>query len=136
MQYLSYTDTRNHLAEALNTVEAGIPIGIQRRETQVTLIESKKLQEVLMGTRLLGRPEAVAEAGGWSVFLPGAPVAADGANLDEAVDEFISALRQYVEDWETRLRLAPNHQRRWPLVLFASLSSDADIAEWVRGNPQ
>lgn len=136
MKYLSYTDTRNHLREVLDTVEAGIPIGIQRHGRQVALIESEKLREVLLGTRLLGQPEAVAEAGGWSVFLPGTPIAADGANLDEAVDEFISALREYAEDWETRLRFAPNHQNHWPLVLFASFSSDADIAQWLCGGPQ
>ena len=136
MEYLSYTDTRNQLREVLDTVEAGMPIGIQRHGKQVALIESQKLQEVLLDSQRLGRPEAVAEAGGWSVFLPGAPIAADGADLDEAVDEFVSALREYAEDWQTRLRLAPNHRNRWPLVQFVSLSSDADIAQWARGSRQ
>ncbi len=77
---------------------------------------------------------AVAEAGGWSVFLPGTPVAADGADLAEAVDEFVSALREHAEDWQGRLRFAPNHQQHWPLVHLVSLASDADVAEWARGS--
>ncbi len=136
MEYLSYTDTRSQLREVLDTAEAGMPIGVQRHGKQVALIESGKLREVLLDSRRLGRPEAVAEAGGWSVLLPGTPIAADGADLDEAVDEFVSALREYAEDWETRLRFAPNHLHHWPLVQFVSLSSDADIAEWARGSRQ
>ena len=136
MEYLSFTDTRKQLREVLDNVEAGMPIGIERHGKQVALIESDKLQEVLLDSHRLGRPEAVAEAGGWSVFLPGAPIAADGADLGEAVDEFISALREYAEDWQARLRFAPNHRDRWPLVQFVSLSSDADLARWVSGNPQ
>ncbi len=134
MQYLSYTDTRSHLREVLNTAEAGLPIGIRRHDSLVSLIESGRLREILMHSRRLPRPEAVAEAGGWSVLLPGTPVAADGADLDEAVDEFVSALREYTEDWQARLRFAPNHRQHWPLVQFVSLASDADLAEWTRGS--
>ena len=75
----------------------------------------------------------MAEADGWSVFLPGTPIAADGAELDEAVEEFIDALREYAQDWEDRLRLVPNHEHLWPLVLFVSMSSDDEIASWVYG---
>lgn len=134
MPYRSYTDTRRHLREVLDTAEAGLPIGIRRHDSLVALIESGRLREILMHSRRLPRPEAVAEAGGWSVFLPGTPVAADGADLDEAVDEFVSALREYAEDWQARLRLAPNHQQHWPLVQFVSLASDSDLAEWTRGS--
>lgn len=134
MLYLSYTDTRRRLREVLDTAEAGLPIGIRRHDKLVALIDSGRLREILMDSRRLRRPEAVAEAGGWSVLLPGTPVAADGADLDEAVDEFVAALREYAEDWQMRLRFAPNHQHHWPLVQFVSLASDADIAQWARGN--
>ena len=134
MQYLSYTDTRSHLREVLDTAEAGLPIGIRRHDKLVALIESGRLREILMDSRRLRRPEAVAEAGGWSVFLPGTPVAGDGADLDEAVDEFVCALREYAEDWQARLRFAPNHRHHWPLVQLVSLASDADLSEWARGD--
>lgn len=133
MQYLTSSDTRSHLREVLDTAEAGLPIGIRRHGKLVALIESSKLQEILMDSRRLRRPEVVAEAGSWSVFLPGTPIAADGADLDEAVHEFVTALREYAEDWQARLRFAPNHRHNWPLVQLASLASDADIAEWVSG---
>lgn len=134
MQYLSYSETRSHLREVLDTAEAGLPIGIRRHDRSVALIESGRLREVLMDSRRLPRPEAVAEAGGWSVFLPGTPIGADGTDLDEAIDEFVCALREYAEDWQARLRLVSNHRHHWPLVQFVSLASDADIAEWARGS--
>ena len=134
MQYLSYTDTRSHLREVLDTAEAGLPIGIRRHDKLVALIESGRLREILMDSRRLRQPEAVAEAGGWSVFLPGTPVAADGTDLDEAVDEFVTALREYAEDWQARLRFAPNHRHHWPLVQLVSLASDDDLSEWARGD--
>ncbi len=97
------------------------------------MIERNRLHELLADSWKLARPEAVATDEVWSVLLPGTPIAADGVNLDKAIEEFIEALREYVHDWEERLRLAPNHAQMWPLVLFVSLSSDAEIVSWVYG---
>ncbi|MDE0118130.1 MAG: prevent-host-death protein [bacterium] len=133
MQFLTYSETRRRLREVLDAAEAGKAAGIERRGSRVALVERDRLHGLLADSWRLGRPEAVAEAGGWSVFLPGSPIAADGADLDEAVEEFIEALREYAHDWEERLRLAPNHERMWPLVLFVSMSSDTEIANWVHG---
>ena len=54
-------------------------------------------------------------------------------DMDEALEEFTGALREYAQDWDERLRLAPNHEHLWPLVLFVSMSSDSEIASWVHG---
>jgi len=37
----------------------------------------------------------LAENNGWSIFLPGLPISADGATLDEALDGAVLALRDY-----------------------------------------
>ena len=133
MQFLTYSETRRRLREVLDAAEAGKAAGIERRGNRVALVERNRLHGLLADSWRLGRPDAVAEAGGWSVFLPGSPIAADGADLDEAVEEFIQALREYAHDWEERLRLATNHEHMWPLVLYVSMSSDAEIANWVHG---
>lgn len=133
MTFLSYTDTRNRLKEVLDTADGGVPVGVERHGRRVVVMDTALLYELLAASPRLRRPEAVAEGGGWSVFLPGTPVAADGADLDEASEEFIVALREYAEDWVERLRFAPNHAQHWPLVHFASLSSDADLTRWVQG---
>src|SRR5690606_3938806 len=77
--------------------------------------------------------EVVSENNGWSVFLPGLPIAADGATLDEAIDETVLALREYAEDWQDRLRNAPNHRENWGLVQLVSLSTDAQLRDWLVG---
>ncbi len=133
MTFLSYTDTRNRLKEVLDTADGGVPIGVERHGHRVVLMDLARLHELLADSPRLHRPQAVAEADGWSVFLPDTPIAADGADLDEATEEFVVALREYAQDWVERLRFAPNHAQHWPLVHFVSLSSDADLAGWVRG---
>ena len=133
MQFLTYTETRRRLREVLDAAEAGMPTGIERHGSRVALVERDRLHGLLADSWRLGRPEAVAEADGWSVFLPGTPIAADGAELDEAVEEFVQALREYAQDWEDRLRQAPNHEHLWPLMLFVSMSSDDEIASWAYG---
>lgn len=133
MQFLTYSETRRRLREVLDAAEEGRAAGIERRGSRVALVERNRLHGLLFDSWRLGRPEAVAEAGGWSVFLPGTPIAADGPDLEEAVEEFIEALREYAHDWEERLRLAPNHEHLWPLVLFVSMSSDSELTSWVHG---
>jgi predicted RNase H-like HicB family nuclease len=82
------------------------------------------------------RATVVAEAGGWSVFIPGLPVAADGGTFDEAVTEMIVALREYAEDWQERLLDIPNHRDDWCLVQLISLSDDDQLREWLVGSGQ
>jgi predicted RNase H-like HicB family nuclease len=82
------------------------------------------------------KAQVVAEAGGWSVFIPGLPVAADGATFDEAITEMIDALREYAEDWQEHLLDAPNHRNNWMLVQLVSLSSDDQLRSWLVGCSQ
>ena len=77
------------------------------------------------------RAEVVAEGGGWSVFIPGLPVAADGASLDETVTEMVDALREYADDWQNHLYRAPNHADSWGLVYFVELSDDDQLRRWL-----
>lgn len=78
--------------------------------------------------------QVVPEADGWSVFLPGLPVAADGATFDEAIAEMIEALREYADDWQERLLDAPDHRENWGLVQLISLSDDAQLTDWLVGS--
>ncbi|HWE90354.1 MAG TPA: hypothetical protein VG317_12910 [Pseudonocardiaceae bacterium] len=77
--------------------------------------------------------EVVSEAGGWSVFIPGLPVAADGATFDEAVTEMVAALREYADDWQDHLLGAPNHRASWGLVQLIRLSDDQRLRDWIVG---
>lgn len=78
------------------------------------------------------RAMVVAENGGWSISLPDLPIAADGATLDEALDEAVLALRDYAAAWGEQLCLAPNHADNSGLVRFIDFSDDAQLTAWLR----
>lgn len=75
------------------------------------------------------RPQVVAEAGGWSAFIPGLPIAGDGATFDELAD----AVREYAEDWQDHLADAPNHADNWGLVRLVGISDDARLRDRLLG---
>lgn len=132
--YKNYSDARKEFKEVLDDAESGRPVGVQRRERRVAVVDAEGLRNALAHSRDVPQPVAVAEAGGWSIMLPGAPVAADGADFDEAIDEFVLALREYAVDWVERLHLVPNHARHWALIQFVAFSTDEQLAAWIRSS--
>ena len=76
------------------------------------------------------------EADGWSMFIPGLPIAADGATFDEAIIEMIDALREYAEDWQDHLFDSSNHRDNCSLVQLISHSDDAHLRDWLVGITQ
>jgi hypothetical protein len=77
---------------------------------------------------------AAPEAGGWSVFIPGLPIAADGPTFDAAIDEMVQALREYAEDWQDRLLDVSNHRDNWGLVQLVRMCDDDQLREWLAGS--
>jgi predicted RNase H-like HicB family nuclease len=132
MHFDSYTDARTHLKDLLDAAEKGRVATIRRDHARTAVVDVVRLQHVLVS---MSQPRAhvVAESGGWSVFIPGLPVAADGATFDEAITEMIASLREYAEDWQDRLLDTPNHRDNWGLVQLIGLSDDTQLREWLVG---
>lgn len=130
--YDSYTEARAHLKDLLDAAERGRVATVRRDAGRTAFVDVQRLRHFLVSV-CPSRAEVVAEAGGWSVFIPGLPVAADGATFDEAVDEMIDALREYADDWQERLLDAPNHRDNWGLVQLISLSDDEQLRDWLVG---
>ena len=133
VHYDSYTDARAHLKDLLDAAERG-RVATVRRDTRTTAFVDRERLRCFLSAVCPSRAQVVAEDGGWSVFIPGLPVAADGASFDEALSEMISALREYAEDWQDRLLDAPNHAGHWGLVQLVSLSDDDQLQEWLVGS--
>lgn len=134
LHYDSYTAARAHLKELLDAAGKGRVATLRRDAVTAAVVDVARLRYFL-GVVCPSRAQVVAEAGGWSVFVPGLPVAADGATFDEAVAEMIVALREYADDWQDRLSDAPNHRNNWGLVQLVGLSDDAQLREWLVGSP-
>jgi len=132
VHYESYTEARTHFKELLDAAEQGRTATVRRDAGRTAVVDVERLRHFL-ATVCTSRTEVVAEAGGWSVFIPGLPVAADGGTFDEAICEMIDALREYAEDWQERLSGSPNHRENWGLVQLIDLSDDSQLRDWMVG---
>lgn len=130
VHYDSYTDARTHLKDLLDAAERGRVATVRRESTKTAIVEVERLRQFLASLIPL-RAQVAAEEQGWSVFIPGLPVAADGPTFDEAITDMVEALREYAADWQERLLDAPNHRQNWGLVHLISLSDDEQLREWL-----
>src|SRR6266498_2884646 len=133
VHYESYTDARAHFKDLLDAAERGRVATVRRDSNTAAIVDVARLRHFLLSI-VPSNAQVVPEAGGWSVFIPGLPVAADGASFDDAIDEMIDALREYAEDWQDHLLDAPNHRDNWGLVQLISLSNDEQLHDWLVGN--
>jgi predicted RNase H-like HicB family nuclease len=134
VHYDSYADARNNLKQLLDAPEHGLVATVRRDAALMAVLDAGRLRQFLASVVPSGA-RAAQEADGWSVFIPGLPIAADAASFDEAVSEMIEALREYALDWQDHLLSAPNHQDNWGLVQLVSLSNDAQLRGWLLGDP-
>jgi hypothetical protein len=130
VNYGSAREAREHFKDLLDAADEGRPATVTRDERRVAAVDADRLVYFLTRLHPSG-VQAVADGDGWSIFLPGVPVAADGATIEEAVEEMVDALRDYAEAWTERLRLAPNHEDNWGLVQIVMLASDDELRNWL-----
>lgn len=129
--YPNVASARANFKNLVDAAVAGVPSQLHRDSQDIALVDAERLRYFL--ARTTAAAEVVAEADGWSVFIPGVPVAADGSTYDEAIAEMVYALRDYAEDWADHLRLAPNHHDHWGLVQLVALSDDEQLTQWLTG---
>lgn len=134
IHYATYTDARTNLRSVLDASEAGLPVTVARDSRVSAVVDASRLRRAL--SMLVPTPVAVAEDDGWSLLMPGLPIAADGTDLFAAADDLIDALREYADDWRERLHDVPNHRDNWGLVQLVDLSDDEQLRSWIQGEPR
>jgi predicted RNase H-like HicB family nuclease len=130
VEYRSVRDAREHFKDILDAADDGRPATVTRDARRVAAVDADRLVHFLTSVHPSGAL-VVAENDGWSIMIPGLPVAADGGTLDEAAEEMVDALRAYADEWIDHLRLAPNHAENWGLVQIVALSSDEQLHAWL-----
>ncbi len=135
VHYDSYSDARAHLKDLLDAAERGQVATVRRESASAAVLDTPRLRHFLPSV-VPSHAQVVPEAGGWSVFIPGLPVSADGPDFDAAIEDMVQALREYAEDWQDRLLKAPNHRDNWGLVQLISLSDDSQLRDWLAGSAQ
>ncbi|OMH25197.1 prevent-host-death protein [Tersicoccus phoenicis] len=128
--YPNAREGRQHFRDLLDAAEMGVPATVTRDRHTSAVLDAARLRDHL-ALVCPSRAQVVAENAGWSVLIPGQPLAADGGTFEEAIDEMVLALRDYAEAWIDRLRTAPNHEQNWGLVQLITLSSDDQLASWL-----
>lgn len=128
---LTASAVRAAWAASLNAAADRRPVVFHRGGQDFTLLPASLLRDVLH--RAVPAPEIVAEDDGWTVVLPGHPVAADGTSLGDALRDFVSALRDYADASDERLHRAPNQRHAAALVQHVCVSDDDDLLAWARG---
>ena len=132
VHYDTYTEARNNLKSLLDAAENGQVATVRRESATTAVLDAVRLRHFLESV-VPSRAEVFQEDGGWSVFIHGLPVAADGPTFDDAITEMIDALREYAQDWQDRLLNSSNHRGNWGLVQLISLSNDEQLRSWLTG---
>jgi predicted RNase H-like HicB family nuclease len=127
---LSFTDARSSFKDILDTADRGGLTVVERGSGSASVVNTTRLLQYLVRNNP-ANVQVVNEDGAWAMFVPGLPIAAEGATLNEATADLIEALREYAEDWEDHLQAAPNHAGNWALVQIIDASTDEQLAQWL-----
>lgn len=131
--YAGFRDARDHLKPILDVAGTGRLVTVARGEQVSAVVSAERLRQFLSVT-VPSRARVVFEDdGSVAVLVRGTPVAAEASTLDAAIEETIVVLRDYADDWEADLYLAPNHEGNWGLVSLIRLSTDDQLRAWVTG---
>jgi len=134
LDFPTVTAARANLKYILDAADEHLPVTVRRDGRMSVVLDADRLRG-LLAKAVPARAELVAEAGGWSVLLPGLPIAGDGPTVEAAVTDAIDALREYAQDWITDqdLRRAVNHRDNDTVVAMAALSTDDQLRAWING---
>ena len=127
----SATETRANFKAALDLAEQGISVPVMRGGHLTALVDANRLRESLLH---LVNPDVQITCGEhewWATVGDIPSITATGDDFDTAVVDLISAVREYAFDWNNDLRLYPNHADNWGFVQIVSLSTDAQLRDWL-----
>lgn len=132
VHYSSFSHARSNFKDLLDAAEQGRVATVRRDSATAVVVDANRMLHFLASV-IPSRAQVVPEAEGWSIIIPGLPVAADAESFDDAITDMILALREYAEDWQDHLRDAPNHRENWGLVQLIVLSNDDQLRSWLVG---
>jgi hypothetical protein len=135
VHYSSFSHARSNFKDLLDAAAQGRVATVRRESTTSAVVDADRMRHFLTSV-IPSRAQVAPEAEGWSVTIPGLPIAADAESFNEAIADMVLALREYAEDWQDHLRDTPNHRDNWGLVQLIVLSSDDHLRSWLVGDAQ
>lgn len=129
VDYPTYSSARTHFKDVLDASESGRSVTVSRDGQVSVVMQAEHLRKFFSRT-VSPRVELATEDGRVIALMSGRPFVSEGATVDDALADLLDSLREYAEDWETRLQHAPNHRDNWALVQLVKLSSNEELLEW------
>jgi hypothetical protein len=129
VEYAS-SDARQHWREVLDAAQEGKAVIVRRDDAPAVVLDASRLRHFLASV-VPSRAVLVAEEDQFSIYLEHQPIAANGATLDDAIDEMVAALRTYAVAWHEVLGSSLNHRDNWGLVQLIDLSGDDQLRTWL-----
>lgn len=130
--FATLSEARSHMTDLTDAATSGRPVSYARDGRQVAAVDAERLREAL-STLHPARAEVFQEDGGVGIAISELGLAVEGGAFSDAVAEMVIALREYAADWDDHLLNSPNHANNWGLVQIIALSTDEQLATWVRG---
>lgn len=130
VDYESTSATRKNFRAVLDAAGRGKAVTIRRGDEIAAVMPAERLREHLFHT-VAPRAHTFFEDGRWVVLLADRPFVSEGATVEEAISDLVLSLREYAQDWDDRLRAAPNHEPNWALVQLINLSTDDELGDWI-----
>lgn len=129
----SSSQARSSFSSVLDIAEHGGVVTVNRGRARSAVVSADRLRDHLEATTP-ARARTSIEDGAYLVFLEDRPFVSEGETLEAAIEDLIESLREYAEDWTERLQYAPNHAENWGLVQLVTLSTDEQLAQWLRAD--
>jgi len=98
-QFPTLSAARAGFKDLLDAAEEGRPATVRREHKVAAVIDAARLR-CMLATLRPADAQVVAEAGGWSIFLPGLPLAADASSFDEALAEINEQVLSFYQEME------------------------------------
>lgn len=130
--FATLSEARSHMTDLTDAAVSGRPVSYARDGRQVAAVDAARLRDALSKLHP-ARTEVFEEDGGVGIAISELGLAVEGGTFTDAVTEMVIALREYAVDWDDHLLTAPNHVNNWGLVQIIALSTDEQLAAWVRG---
>lgn len=129
--FASSSDARARFSEVLDGAANGMPVTVQRGKERFAVNNADRLRRYFASC-IAPELRIGKEGRVWVASMDHRPFVAEGFTPDGAIDALVEELREYAEEWEEHYEGAPNHQSAWGLVQLISLSTDDELAQWLR----
>lgn len=129
-----FTQARESLKAILDFSERGGLSRISRPDRAPAAVVNGESLRLYLAQTIVPNVQVVNEDDAWVVLMPGKPFAAEATKLEDALADFVEGLREYAEDWDDHLHMAPNHRKNWAFVQLVELSTDEQLIAWLTGS--